>query len=143
VVDSFDPYVAEVGKLVGVCDDAPRLAELEGELQSLVGQRANAVRSQTYYLDLTHPHANKGHAVEALARHAGCSTAETVVLGDQQNDIPMFRVAGYSICMGNGSPDAQKAADDVTGGNDSGGWAEAVDRLILPRLRTAAPEGGR
>jgi hydroxymethylpyrimidine pyrophosphatase-like HAD family hydrolase len=49
------------------------------------------------------------------------------------NDVPMFAVAGYSICMGNGPPEVQARASDVTTGNDEDGFAAAVDRFVLPR----------
>lgn len=133
VVEGFGAYLDGVGKLVGVSPDFPKLAEVERELQGLVGARATAHRSQNYYLDLTHPNANKGYAVRALARHQGVELADVAVLGDMVNDVPMFRVAGYSVCMGNGSEEAKAAASAVTGANDHEGWAAAIDGLILPR----------
>ncbi len=133
VVDSFEPYVGQVGKVVGVTDDAPLLARLESELQGLLGHAGSAKRSQSYYLDVTHRDANKGHAVRALAAHAGVALADVAVLGDMANDLPMFDVAGYAVAMGNASPEVQARAAAVTGRNDAGGWADAVDRLILPR----------
>jgi Cof subfamily protein (haloacid dehalogenase superfamily) len=134
-VPDYAPYVGEVGKLVGVSDDFTRLAEVEHELQGIVGDRASAVRSQKYYLDLTHKDANKGHAVLALAGHLGLDRSEVAVLGDMVNDIPMFRVAGFSVAMGNGSDEAKAAASAITAANDHEGWAHAVDNLILPKAR--------
>jgi Cof subfamily protein (haloacid dehalogenase superfamily) len=133
VVDDFSPYVDQVGKLCGVSDDFDKLASVEKELQALVGDRATANRSQKYYLDLTHKNANKGYAVGALARHLGFEPSEVAVLGDMNNDIPMFRVAGFSVAMGNGSVDAKAAATTTTAANDHEGWATAIDSLILPR----------
>ncbi|MBC7801519.1 MAG: HAD-IIB family hydrolase, partial [Gemmatimonadaceae bacterium] len=46
VVDTFDPYIGDAGKLVGVTDDAPLLASVEAELQAMLGRTANAKRSQ-------------------------------------------------------------------------------------------------
>lgn len=134
LVDGFAPFVDQVGKLVGVSHDHEHLAAVETELQALVGDRASAHRSQAYYLDLTHRNANKGYAVQALARHAGVALSEVVVLGDMVNDVPMFRVAGYSVAMGNGSAEVRAAASATTGANDREGWAQAVDTLILPRV---------
>ena len=132
VVDDYGPYVEQVGKLVGVSDDFAKLASVEAELQALVGEAATAHRSQTYYLDLTHRDANKGYAVRALARHQGVALAEVAVLGDMANDVPMFRVAGLSVAMGNGSDETRAAATRTTAANDQDGWAQAVDRFILP-----------
>jgi Cof subfamily protein (haloacid dehalogenase superfamily) len=135
IVDDFAPYVNQVGKLVGVSEDYPKLAAIEAELHAIVGDGASAVRSQKYYLDLTHRDANKGAAVGAIARHLGVTLDEVAVLGDMPNDIPMFRVAGFSVAMGNGSVDAKAAATATTTPNDHEGWAAAIDTLILPKAR--------
>ena len=133
IVESFEPYIDQGGKVVGVTDDAPLLARLEGELQGLLGDTANAKRSQTYYLDVTHPEANKGNAVRLLAAQLGVELAAVAVLGDMANDLPMFDVAGFAVAMGNGSAEVQARAAAVTGSNDGDGWAQAIDQFILPR----------
>lgn len=133
VVDSFEPYLDQVGKVVGVTDDAPLLAALETELQGLLGEAANAKLSQAYYLDVTHRGADKGSAVRALAAQFGVALSEVAVLGDMANDVPMFDVAGLAIAMGNASPAVKLRAAAVTAANDDDGWAQAIDRLVLPR----------
>ena len=133
VVPSFDPYVAQVGKLVGVSDNFEKLAAIEAELQGIAGGGATAHLSQKYYLDLTHPNANKGYAVQAIARHLGVGLPDVAVLGDMANDIPMFKVAGLSVAMGNGTEAVKAEASATTGANDHEGWADAVDTLILPK----------
>lgn len=138
LVDSFEPYMSQVGKVTGVTDDHPLLEALEGELQALLGSAANAKRSQTYYLDVTHPEANKGNAVRLLAEAAGVGVDEVAVLGDMMNDVPMFEVAGFSVAMGNATDEVKHLASAVTASNDGDGWAEAVDRLILPRTNKSA-----
>ena len=102
-------------------------------MQGLLDGSANAKRSQTYYLDLTHRSADKGQAVRTLAAHMGVALQDVAVLGDMANDLPMFDVAGYAIAMGNATPEVLARAAAVTGRNDEGGWADAVDRIILPR----------
>ncbi len=135
IVENFDAYIGQAGKVVGVTDDARLLAELEHELQGMLGDTANAKLSQTYYLDVTHRDANKGNAVRMLAAHVGVDLADVAVLGDMANDLPMFDVAGFAVAMGNGSPEVQAQAGAVTGSNDADGWAQAVDQFILPRGR--------
>lgn len=138
VVPDFAPYIHEVGKLCGVSDDFAKLASVEQELQALVGAGATAHRSQQYYLDLTHKDANKGYAVQALARHLGVDLVQVAVLGDMSNDVPMFRVAGHSIAMGNASDEVKAAATTTTDANTNEGWAHAVDRLIQSTERAAS-----
>jgi len=137
VVESFEPYLDQVGKLVGVTDDETLLAAVEAELQGLLGDAAAARRSQTYYLDVTHREANKGNAIRLLAAAQGIGVEEVAVLGDMVNDVPMFEVAGFSVAMGNATPEVQALASAVTAAYDRDGWAEAIDRLILPRAAPA------
>ena len=91
---------------------------------------AAIARSQRYYLDITHPLANKGEALRAIARHLGLPTQKMAVIGDGPNDVAMFEAAGLSIAMGNADPDVQAAADHVTGSNNDEGFAQAMAWLL-------------
>ena len=136
------PYAGQAGKIVGVSDDFSKLAAVEHELQEMLSGAATAHRSQQYYLDVTHPDANKGNAVRALAATLGFDLQEVAVIGDMENDVPMFVVAGYAVAMGNATPAVQAKAAAVTGHNDRDGWADAVDKLILPRGQASGTTKG-
>jgi hydroxymethylpyrimidine pyrophosphatase-like HAD family hydrolase len=68
IVDDFGPAFDAAAKIVGVSADFEHLARCEGELRGALGEQASVVRSQPYYLDVTHPLANKGDALIHLAR---------------------------------------------------------------------------
>ncbi|HWE27807.1 MAG TPA: Cof-type HAD-IIB family hydrolase [Polyangia bacterium] len=123
-------------KIVGVSDDTERLAKCEAELRERVGARASAARSQPYYLDVTHPDANKGTVVRCCSRQMGVPLEAIAVIGDMPNDVLMFAIAGTSIAMGNASRDVQRTARYVTTSNEEEGFANAVDRFILGELLT-------
>ncbi len=131
VVEDFEPYVARCGKVVGASAQFDALAACEVELQGILGDTARASRSQAYYLDVTNPAADKGTAVRSFAAWYGVDLAEVCVFGDQHNDVPMFRVAGRSVAMGNAPPEVAAQATLHTGSNDEDGWAAAIDRFIL------------
>jgi Cof subfamily protein (haloacid dehalogenase superfamily) len=132
-VDDLRPYLNRAGKIVGTAADFALLGEVEAELQGMLGPTAAAHRSQKYYLDVTHPDANKGTAVHAIAAHLGIPVTEVACIGDMTNDVPMFEVAGFSIAMGNGPPEVQARAKVVTMANDADGFAHAVERFVLPQ----------
>ena len=67
VVDSYDDLLDAAVKIVGVSDDLDAVAECEAEAQKELGENASASRSQDYYLDITHPCANKGTVVKRLS----------------------------------------------------------------------------
>ena len=124
-------------KIVGVSDDAPRLERCEAELRRRVGGHASAARSRPYYLDVTHPDANKGMVVRLASRLLGVPLEAIAAIGDMPDDVLMFGVAGISVAMGNASREVQRAARYVTSSNDEEGFANAVDRFILGERRTA------
>lgn len=134
VVADFGGVIDRIDKIVGVCDDPKRLAQVQAEAQAQLRGEAAAERSQTYYLDVTHPEADKGHAVKALCRLVGSSLAETAVIGDMANDLAMFAVAGFSVAMGQATDDVKAAADAITRANTEDGFAHAVETIILPRV---------
>jgi len=126
-------------KIVGVSMNLEAVASCEQAVQSALGTRVSAARSQPYYLDVTHPDANKGAVVERLARYLKVPAARIATIGDQQNDVMMFERSGLSIAMGNASPEVQRQADFVTTSYGEEGFANAVERVVLPRSQGARP----
>ena len=101
-------------------------------MRETLGATANAVRSQTYYLDVTPPGCDKGTFVQAMARREAISTDAIATIGDMQNDLAMFRASGLSIAMGNAADNVKQQATLVTTSNEQEGFAGAVE-LILKR----------
>lgn len=133
VVDSFEPYLHRVDKIVATTSNAPLLVALEQQLQLLLSGEASASRSQARYLDITALKANKGDALATLAEHLGVPLARTVAIGDGGNDPAMFHRAGLSIAMGQADAHIREQAMHVTGSNVEDGVAQAIEQLILPR----------
>jgi Cof subfamily protein (haloacid dehalogenase superfamily) len=136
VVENFGHTLDVAAKIVGVSKDFELLARCERDLRATLAGHATVARSQSYYLDITHPLANKGVALSELARLLNIPLAEIAVIGDGGNDVAMFERGGLSIAMGNASPEVQRAADFVTDSNRDDGFANAVERFILPRDRS-------
>ena len=131
VVPDFTPYLERVAKIVGVSDDHPAVARCEADVQRDCGNHVSAARSQPYYLDVTHPDANKGHVVEVLSQALSIPPAQVATIGDMPNDVLMFEKSGLSIAMGNAGPDVQRQAHFVTTSNEEEGFAHAVEAFIL------------
>ena len=66
-----------------------------------------------------------------LAELARVTLSEVAALGDQQNDLAMFAVAGLSVAMGQAPDKVRAAAHHVAVSNDDGGVADAIDRFVL------------
>jgi Cof subfamily protein (haloacid dehalogenase superfamily) len=131
IVEDFGSALDAAAKIVGVSKDCELLAQFEGKVRTALADGAFVSRSQPYYLDITHPLANKGAALSDLAKLLEVPLAEIAVVGDGGNDIAMFERSGLSIAMGNASPQVQQAADLVTDSNRDDGFAKAIERFIL------------
>lgn len=131
VVKDFESALQNAVKIVGVSDDLARVERCEADAQAALGNRATAARSQPYYLDVTHPDANKGFVAGYLSRSLGIPEEEIATIGDQPNDVLMFKRSGFSIAMGNASEEVKRQANAVTDSYDDEGFAKAVERLLL------------
>ena len=68
-------------------DDAEAMAACVTDVQQRFGQRVSAALSQPYYLDVTHPKANKGEVVNALSALLAVPIAHIVTIGDMPNAV--------------------------------------------------------
>jgi len=132
VIDSFASVFDAVAKVVGVSDDYDAVQKAVDAVRDRFGDHVSAARSQPYYADVTNPDANKGGVARYLSKVYDIPAEEIATIGDQPNDVLMFARSGLSIAMGNASPEVQKAARRVTTSNEDEGFANAVERFILP-----------
>jgi Cof subfamily protein (haloacid dehalogenase superfamily) len=132
VSNDFAPLLDRAVKIVGVSDDLSAVAACEAAMQSELRAQASAARSQPYYLDVTHPEANKGGVVDFLSQTLHIPKEAIATLGDMPNDVMMFKKSGLSIAMGNASPQVQAQANFVTLSNEEDGFASAMEKFVLP-----------
>ena len=132
-VRDFGSALEKAVKIVGVSDDFDSVKACQAATQTALNGHASATRSQPYYLDVTHPDANKGFVAVTLSHVLGIPKDEIATIGDQQNDVLMFKRSGFSIAMGNASEEVRQQASAVTDSNDDDGFAKAVERFLLAK----------
>ncbi|MEG9194489.1 MAG: phosphoglycolate phosphatase [Archaeoglobales archaeon] len=74
---------------------------------------------------------SKGKALEFISDRLGIPVKGFAVVGDSENDIDMFRVAGFRIAVANADIRLKELADLVTPSNDGDGVIEALEFLRL------------
>jgi hypothetical protein len=131
--DGLHRLTDNVVKIVGVSDDHDVMEQAVAAAHGQFGDHVTAALSQPYYLDVTHPQANKGFVARYLAQQYDLEPAQIATIGDQPNDILMFEQSGLSIAMGNADPEAKQAANEITSSNEEEGFAQAVERFVLPK----------
>ncbi|MBQ7373146.1 MAG: HAD family hydrolase [Clostridia bacterium] len=102
------------------------------EILSLFGEEVEAVRCYEGMIDVTPKGINKGSAVKDFCRIWGIGEDECVAVGDEGNDVAMFKVAGLGACMINAREEVKLFADYVTKKtNDESGVAEVIRKYLL------------
>lgn len=101
------------------------------EERQVMKNTEKCVSSRWYpaFTDITAEGADKGSAVEAIARRLGIDISETMAFGDGGNDVPMLRRAGIGVAMGNATDDVQQEADYVTTSVDDNGVSNALRKF--------------
>jgi Cof subfamily protein (haloacid dehalogenase superfamily) len=130
LAETFAPYVSTACKIVGASADPALLQRCEAAMQQSLGDQALAIRSQSYYLDITPPGHNKGTFVQAMAKRLNIATDAVATIGDMQNDLAMFRVSGFSVAMGNATEEVKRLATHATTSNEEEGFAGAVEMIL-------------
>lgn len=79
-----------------------------------------------YFLEFSHPEANKQIGMRLWAELVGCSSEEVTVFGDNLNDKGMFLEAGRKVAVANAHPEIMMLADEIAANNDEDGVATYI-----------------
>lgn len=105
--------------------------ELVRNMQAQFDGHLQVVRSWDQLIEATGPSISKGEALARLAVYMGVAQAETIAVGDQDNDVRMIAWAGLGVAMGNASPAAKAAADVVAPALEADGAAWVIEQYVL------------
>lgn len=134
VVGDLQHFLVSRGKeptKVLVISKEELLDELAAELKPVYGDRLHITKSKPHFLEFSHPSANKGHALKAVAEYFGASRKEVMAVGDSYNDVEMIDWAGFGVVMGNARDEIKKMADYVTLPVEEEGVRHALRKFIL------------
>lgn len=133
VVEDLKKLTAPIKMLAIAAADV--LDNLIPEVKELVGDSASVFKSFPIFLDMVPPDANKGIALKFLSEKLNFDLHDTVVFGDNENDIFMFEVAGTRVAVQNAVEKLKEVADFVTLSNDENGVVHAFSVLYPQYLR--------
>jgi hypothetical protein len=81
-------------------------------------------------LEITNNTADKGKGLARLSDFLHIPIAETIAIGDTENDIAILKAAGLGIAMGNATEAVKAVAGDITLSNDESGVAAALKKYF-------------
>ena len=110
----------------------PDATEILNKLNQISTVTASGVKSWTHEgidIHITHVNATKEHAILELLKNLGINKAESVGVGDANNDIHLFKSVGHKVAMGNATELLKSKADEICDDVDSDGLAKLIERL--------------
>lgn len=81
-------------------------------------------------LEFTRADVNKGVGLQKMAQLLDIPVAQTMAVGDTENDLAIIRAAGVGVAMGNATAAVKSAADYITTSNDEDGDAAAIAHFL-------------
>jgi len=99
--------------------------------QGRAGFSINRPTNSAHYVILTHPEANKAHALEIVLKDLSIEPEETIAIGDSESDIGMFQLAGLGIAMRNAPDEVKREALHVAPSKDEDGVAWAIQKFLV------------
>jgi len=108
-------------------DDIDSVAE---EISPKWNDKLKVVVSGQDWMDFMELSVDKGAAIEKIQRTLGIAMEETMVFGDNLNDIGMFARAGESFAVGNARPEVKAAAKHIADTNVNHGVLKVLKGLL-------------
>lgn len=136
--DDLDPFTTEVVKAtVAIFQDPPEpTVSLLQDAGLACGVATSPLAAGVSFINVTHPDADKGVALERAASHVGVDLMEVVAIGDGHNDLSMLARVGTAIAMGQAEPAVKELAHLVVPEVDVDGAAHAL-QLAVDRFAAA------
>ncbi|MDR2535009.1 MAG: Cof-type HAD-IIB family hydrolase [Treponema sp.] len=100
------------------------------ELQACFGSRIYIVRSSPMFLEILHAGVSKGQGLKQAMEYQGLASSQVIAFGDEENDLSMFRIAGFSAAPANAKEEVRQAADIIIDSNAEDGVAVFLENLL-------------
>jgi Cof subfamily protein (haloacid dehalogenase superfamily) len=123
------PGIAGCIKGMFIAEEAV-LDTIKPDLEKRFGGRIYMARSYAWFLEILASGVSKGLGLRQALEHRGIAPAQAIAFGDEENDLPMFSVAGFSVAPANAKESILRAADIHTGPNSEDGVAVFLEELF-------------
>lgn len=126
---AFSYHAENVEVISAFFHDYSQIAVCRKKIEQLGNLRVVAV--DKYNLEIMNVHAGKGNALHILADMLGVDIADTISIGDSDNDESMILAAGLGLAVSNAWESLKAVADGVICSNDE----HAVAYVLTHYLR--------
>lgn len=112
------------------------LHSLEIDIAAITDYNAEITYSSDMYMEINARGVDKGIALKKVCDYYGIDMANTLVIGDNYNDVAMIEAAGIGVAVANAHLQVKEVADVVTEStNNDGAVGEAIERFVFNKER--------
>lgn len=138
MIDGYHFHIIRVDDVTKVDDEIIKVSAYKKEgIQDAVGhlydrysERLKMTISGDMWMDCMAKGVNKGEAVKTLQESLGIAPEETMIFGDQLNDLEMLKRAYYSFAVGNARQEIKETARFQTDLNTNDGVLKILKLLL-------------
>lgn len=100
----------------------------------IINESDNSLDWEEYWFSVADINASKGNALKFLLNYLKINKEDSIAIGNDYNDISMFKEAGISVAVANASDEIKKMVSIVVGSNNDDGVAEFLEKLYKEEL---------
>jgi Cof subfamily protein (haloacid dehalogenase superfamily) len=123
------PGIAGCVKAMFITDPALH-DETRTKLLERFGDRIYVARTFPTFLEVMDARVSKGAGLKTAMKYRGLEPEDIIALGDEENDLPMFGVAGFSAAPANAKEKVRAAAGRVFASNAGEGLAAFLEEVF-------------
>jgi Cof subfamily protein (haloacid dehalogenase superfamily) len=116
-------------KALYICD-AVYHDDIKKKFADKFASRISVMRSSPALLEISNSGVSKGEGLRIAMEKRGLKPEEVIAFGDEENDLSMFSVAGFSAAPANGKENVREAADIVFGSCAQEGLAVFLEEFF-------------
>ncbi len=135
IVGPLRPLLAAKGERAPVkymlLSDVADEPHMPSQLQNHFGAGVTMSRTHPLLVEATAAGVDKGESVRHLLAHLAVDPARVLAIGDNENDLPVLKLVGMPVAMGNATASVRAQARWIAPTIDEDGAAVAMRRFVL------------
>ena len=92
------------------------------------------IKNGDLWIDVTASNVSKGNAIIKMLEYLNVDLKDSIRIGDDLNDLPMFLDEGVNVAVSNAFPKLKEYADYITDSCENSGVSKVIDKILNNEL---------
>lgn len=138
LVKGYHYEITIVEDILKECNDVMKISlfhkeDIQKAAEQMIPEwkdRLKVLRSGANWIDFMGDGIDKGYAIAELQQQLGITKEETIVFGDNANDVGMFSKAGCSYAVETAAKEVKEQADKIAGAPENKGVIKVLQEIL-------------